>query len=113
MALPENPFPTQPLETPKLKSGEAIDKGIVALSFRAQWCGGCKVAAPLIDQQAKLHQAVKLVKIDVDKEGEISDRMNIQSIPTVVFLKDGSEIGRITSLDKKAIAKQFEKHARA
>lgn len=99
--MPESPFPPPSvLNQPK---------GLVALSFRASWCGACKVVAPMIDAEAKRAPSVKLVKIDVDQDSRKADEWKIGAIPTVVFLKDGREVARITGADKAGIAKAFKK----
>ncbi len=69
--------------------------GIAFVDFWAEWCGPCKMAAPIIDQLSDEY-AGKLViaKVDVDKEQALAEKYGCLSIPTVILFKDGVEIGR-------------------
>ena len=79
---------------------EGFDKAIPAapiamVDFWAEWCGPCKMLAPLIDQLGEQYEGKALIgKINVDDEGELAQRFGVMSIPTVIFFKDGVEIDR-------------------
>lgn len=71
------------------------DSNIVVVDFWATWCGPCRMVAPIIEQLAqKYEDRVKFAKIDIDENSELADKYQIQSIPTVVVFKDGSEQNR-------------------
>ena len=62
----------------------------VVVDFFAEWCGPCKAMAPALDQVAQeMAGKVKVVKIDVDQNPEITQRFRIQAMPTLMLFKDG------------------------
>lgn len=70
--------------------------GVVVVDFWATWCGPCKMIAPAIEKLANEYAGRAVVgKIDVDQEGALAQQFGIMSIPCVVVLKDGVELGRL------------------
>jgi thioredoxin 1 len=69
---------------------EKIKTGTVLVDFWADWCGPCRMLAPILDELAeKLSDKAVFAKLDVDAEPEIAQRYGISSIPTVILFKDG------------------------
>ena len=68
--------------------------GDVILKFYADWCNPCKRMSPIIDSVAALLPNVTFVKINRDFFMDLAKLFNITSIPTLIFLRDGKEIGR-------------------
>lgn len=67
----------------------------VMVDFYAEWCGPCKMAAPIIDQLADEYaDKILIVKVDVDTNNELAGKYGVMSIPTVIIYKDGKEIDR-------------------
>ena len=67
----------------------------VLIDFFAEWCGPCKVMAPVLDDVAREYQGkLKVVKVDVDESGEIAARFGVTAMPTFVLLKNGEEAYR-------------------
>lgn len=67
----------------------------VMVDFYAEWCGPCKMAAPIIDQLADEYaDRALIVKVDVDTNNELAGKYGVMSIPTVIIYKDGKEIDR-------------------
>lgn len=64
------------------------------LHFTADWCNPCKRLKPLIEEYIKLHPDIKYVLVDVDTKFETAEDYNIMSVPTLVVLEDGKQIGR-------------------
>jgi thioredoxin 2 len=61
----------------------------------AEWCGPCKMFAPVFEQAAKtLEPGFRLLKLDTDANPQTAARFNIRSIPTLIALRNGREIGR-------------------
>jgi thioredoxin 2 len=74
----------------------------VLLDFWAAWCGPCRVVAPVIDQLAKeLSGKVRVGKLDVDNNQMTASRFRVQSIPTLLILKNGQEVDRIVGAQSK------------
>ena len=72
-------------------------KGLVLLDFWANWCPPCRMLAPILDNVVKATN-VTLYKIDLDDDADLPSLYKIQSIPTVIFLKDGKEVERLVGL---------------
>lgn len=69
----------------------------VLVDFFAEWCGPCKLAAPIMDKLSEEYAGkAKVAKIDVDEEGnrELSMKYGVMSIPTVFTFKGGEQIGK-------------------
>ena len=81
-------------------SKEGFDKALasgqlVMVDFWADWCGPCKMLAPVIDGLAESYEGKAIVgKVNVDHEQELAMRYGVMSIPTVIFFKDGEEVAR-------------------
>jgi thioredoxin 1 len=67
----------------------------VLVDFYADWCGPCKVMAPVLEEVAKsLNGKVKIIKIDTDKNQQVSAQYGIQGIPTLILFKQGKILWR-------------------
>jgi len=72
---------------------EASREVPIIVDFWATWCGPCKTLTPILESVvAKARGAVRLVKVDVDKNPDLSAQLRIQSIPTVYAFKDGQPV---------------------
>ena len=70
---------------------KASDKPVL-LDFFATWCGPCRMISPFIEQIAEEHPEYVVAKIDVDEERELAEQFGIQSIPTLVVIKNGEVV---------------------
>jgi thioredoxin 1 len=67
----------------------------VLVDFYADWCGPCKMAAPIIEELAGEYDGkVEVGKLDVDANQQTAMRFGVMSIPTVIMFKDGKEVDR-------------------
>ena len=73
----------------------------VLIDFWAEWCGPCRMMAPVVDEVAKLRPDVKVGKIDVDSEPELAAAFKIESIPTLVVVKNGAVTAASVGLRQK------------
>ena len=63
----------------------------VLVDFWAEWCGPCKMIAPILDEIAKEYgEKLKICKIDVDSNPDIAPKFGIRGIPTLIMFKDGN-----------------------
>lgn len=74
----------------------------VLVDFYADWCGPCKMAAPVIDELADEYKSKAVVgKLDVDANRELAVKYGVMSIPTTIMFKDGKEMDRVTGFSGK------------
>ena len=73
---------------------EVLDyKGTVLIDFWADWCGPCRMLSPIVDDVAAENPHIKVGKINVDEQQELSSQFGIMSIPTLLVFKDGNNVG--------------------
>lgn len=77
--------------------------GLVVVDFFATWCGPCKMIAPLLDKFAAEYSQAKFIKVDVDEQGEIAREYEISSMPTVLFIKNGSIVSKVLGAQPNAL----------
>jgi thioredoxin 1 len=74
----------------------------VLVDFWAEWCGPCKMIAPVLDEIAKEKAgSVKVGKVNVDENQSLSMRYNVRAIPTLLFFKDGQLRDQVTGMTSK------------
>jgi thioredoxin 1 len=67
----------------------------VLVDFWAEWCGPCKMAAPVLEELSETYKDKVLVtKLNVDESPQMPQKYGIMSIPTTILFKDGKEVGR-------------------
>ena len=74
----------------------------VLIYFWAEWCVPCRMRAPVVDEIAAERTDIKVGKIDVDAEPELAAAFRIESIPTLVVMKNGAVTAASVGLKQKA-----------
>jgi thioredoxin 1 len=97
-------------------SDETFDEAVglsdipVVVDFWAEWCGPCKMVAPILDEIAGDHSGkLRVAKLNVDDNPRTAQRFQVMSIPTLMLFKDGEAQARIVGArSKKQILSEFE-----
>ena len=74
---------------------EESQEGIVILDFYATWCGPCRMLGPILEEVEQEDESVKVLKINVDENRELAIKFNVGSIPKLVFLNEGINVGEM------------------
>lgn len=95
-------FKTEVLESDKLS----------VVDFWAEWCGPCRAIGPVIEELAKEYDGVvKVGKVNVDHNPQISSSYGITSIPAILFLKNGQVVDKLVGAQPKSnFVKKIEAH---
>jgi thioredoxin 1 len=68
---------------------------LVLVDFTAEWCGPCKMMKPILEElHQKMGDAVRILKLDVDKNHEVADAFAISGVPTLILFKKGQIVWR-------------------
>ena len=79
-------------------------EGLVMVDFWAEWCGPCRAIAPVLEELAAGSEGrVTLMKVNVDENHGLATRYGIQSIPTILFFKQGAVVDRVLGAAPKAV----------
>lgn len=84
----------------------------VLVDFWAEWCGPCKMIAPIVDEIAKEYEGtLKVGKLDADTNQGVLEKFGIIGIPTLILFKKGEPVARITGMQPKTrILSQLTPH---
>lgn len=87
---------------------------VVLVDFSAEWCGPCKMLAPVVEELSKeMAGKAKVFTVDVDKSGDIAQKYNIMSVPTVMIFKNGTVVDKVVGFQPKGVLKsKLEEYSR-
>ena len=74
----------------------------VLLDFYADWCGPCRMVSPIVDEIAEENADILVGKVNVDNEPALAEAFGVSSIPTLIVLKNGNVVNRVTGARPKA-----------
>lgn len=81
---------------------ETVKKGVTLVDFYADWCGPCRMIAPIMEElSVDFKGKAKIGKLDIEQAQETTSNFQVTSIPTIILFKDGKEINRIVGLRGK------------
>lgn len=85
-------------------------KEMVLVDFYADWCGPCKLTAPIIEELSNEVKDVRFAKVNVDVDTELATTYQVFSIPTFIIFKNGKSVGQfVGAQSKENFLKEIEK----
>jgi thioredoxin 1 len=87
--------------------------GLALIDFWASWCMPCKIMGPVLNEVAdEIGEKVKIGKVNVDEQQQLSAKFSVRSIPTLILLKNGKEVDRFVGVKTKDfLIKQINKNS--
>ncbi|RIV35849.1 thioredoxin [Flagellimonas lutimaris] len=83
---------------------------LTLIDFSAEWCGPCKMLAPILKQvKDEMGDSLKIVKIDVDKNQNLANTYQVRGVPTMIFFKNGEQLWRKSGVLQKGEIVQLAK----
>ena len=99
-------------EVESAEFNELAESGLVLVDFFSTTCGPCKMLAFVLNEVEKaVGDKVKILKVDFDKNSDLTEKYEVKGYPTLILLKDGAEVKRMQGLQQKpAIIKMIEEN---
>ncbi|HSX26559.1 MAG TPA: thioredoxin [Chlamydiales bacterium] len=87
---------------------QEVGSGVTLVDFHANWCGPCRMLAPVLEQVAKdVKGKAAIGKVDIDTEQKTAAHFQITSVPTMILFKNGKEVNRLIGLRNAEAVKSF------
>ena len=92
----------QNLNEESFKKEVLEDSGVVLVDFWAPWCGPCQIMGPILEQFAADYEGkMKVAKVNVDENRELSSQYQIMSIPALLIFKEGKMVDQLVGIQAK------------
>lgn len=79
-----------------------IANGVTLVDFYADWCGPCRMIAPIVEELSnELQGQAKIAKLDIENAQKVTASFGVTSIPTIILFKDGKEVNRVVGIKGK------------
>ena len=82
-------------------------KDKVLVDFYAEWCGPCKMLSPILEEINNENENIKIIKVNIDDSKFLANYYQIQSIPTLILLKDGEFLNKMIGFRPKKIIEEL------
>lgn len=87
---------------------ETVSKGVTLVDFYADWCGPCRMIAPIIEElSTEMNGKATIAKLDIENAQSTTSSLNVTSIPTIIIFKNGREVNRIVGIKDKETLKKL------
>ena len=86
--------------------------GAVLVDFYAEWCGPCKMIAPVLEElDNEMKGKAKIFKVDVDKSGDLAQKFEVMGVPTLMIFNDGKAVEKMVGFQpKQELKSKLEKY---
>ena len=99
---------TKPIKDNEFESEVINSKLPVLIDFWAEWCGPCRMLAPILDQLSEeMEGKVKIVKMNIDENPETPSKFGVRGIPTMLLFKEGKQIATKVGVQPKNVLQEW------